>query len=348
MLSTNTRKSSGNRYFGVSDYYPFGMQMQGREFASGMGYRWGFEGIEKTNEITKEDNHYEFKFREYDPRIGRFWTVDPLKASYPWNSTFAFAENRPIDGIDLEGLEWQPVNSSGEKLDISKIGWETNVADYKWTGVDENGRVQGGTLHNATLKLSEFSVKYFETDCENKLPVVSEVNIVEKRTQNNLRSIHPAYRTSMIRFVQDLIHETGEEWVVTQGRRSVTEQNAIPSSNTNAKGDNSYHTWGLAIDVVPRNGTYDRIEAMTSSERLAYGRIGERNGLVWGGRWVKKEVRGKLIDKYGPEKGLEKIQAIIDAGMGWDPAHFEFSKGNRVNYLRTLKRDAQGYVIFPN
>jgi hypothetical protein len=34
--------------------------------------------------------------------------VDPLAPEYVWNSPYAFAENRVIDGIDLEGLEWWP------------------------------------------------------------------------------------------------------------------------------------------------------------------------------------------------------------------------------------------------
>ena len=33
-------------------------------------------------------------------------SVDPLARKYPWNSTYAFAENSPISGIDLEGLEY--------------------------------------------------------------------------------------------------------------------------------------------------------------------------------------------------------------------------------------------------
>lgn len=33
-------------------------------------------------------------------------SVDPLAKEYPWNSTYAFAENRVIDGLDLEGLEY--------------------------------------------------------------------------------------------------------------------------------------------------------------------------------------------------------------------------------------------------
>lgn len=41
----------------------------------------------------------------YDSRLGRFWSVDPLSNDYPWNSTFAFAENDVIQFIELEGLE---------------------------------------------------------------------------------------------------------------------------------------------------------------------------------------------------------------------------------------------------
>ncbi|MCF6133556.1 hypothetical protein [Flavobacterium wongokense] len=41
----------------------------------------------------------------HDPRIGRFFAVDPLFKKYPHNSTYAFSENRVIDGIELEGAE---------------------------------------------------------------------------------------------------------------------------------------------------------------------------------------------------------------------------------------------------
>ena len=32
--------------------------------------------------------------------------MDPLAAKYPWNSPYAFSENRVIDGVELEGLEY--------------------------------------------------------------------------------------------------------------------------------------------------------------------------------------------------------------------------------------------------
>ena len=49
-----------------------------------------------------------FEFRMHDTRIGRFWSVDPLAGKFPWNSSYAFAENRVVDGRELEGLEVAP------------------------------------------------------------------------------------------------------------------------------------------------------------------------------------------------------------------------------------------------
>lgn len=41
----------------------------------------------------------------HDPRLGRFFAVDPLTSKYPYNSTYAFAENSPISNVELEGKE---------------------------------------------------------------------------------------------------------------------------------------------------------------------------------------------------------------------------------------------------
>ena len=68
-------------------------------------YRYGFNGAEKDDELKGSGNTYSFKFRMYDARLGRFFSVDPMAFKYPWNSTYAFAENDVIRAIDLEGLE---------------------------------------------------------------------------------------------------------------------------------------------------------------------------------------------------------------------------------------------------
>jgi RHS repeat-associated protein len=87
----------------VVDYYPFGSAMAGRKYNQG-SYRYGFNGQEEDPEW--KDGAVVFEYRIHDARIGRFLSVDPLASEYPWNSTYAFAENRVIDGIDLEGKEF--------------------------------------------------------------------------------------------------------------------------------------------------------------------------------------------------------------------------------------------------
>jgi len=70
-------------------------------------YRFSFNGQEKDDEVKGIGISYSFQYRIYDARLGRFLSVDPLFKDYAWNSTYAFAENRIIDGIDLEGFEFQ-------------------------------------------------------------------------------------------------------------------------------------------------------------------------------------------------------------------------------------------------
>jgi RHS repeat-associated protein len=106
----------------VSDYYPFGMLMPDRIFTSNGGdYRFGFQGQEGDDEMSGEGNSYAFKYRIHDTRIGRFLSIDPLSRDYPWNSPYAFSENRLLDGIELEGLEFIPVHGVGKDINPTRF-----------------------------------------------------------------------------------------------------------------------------------------------------------------------------------------------------------------------------------
>ncbi len=88
------------------DYYPYGMLMPGRHAQQASGdYRYGFQGQESDDEIKGEGNSVNYKYRMHDPRIGRFFAIDPLAPKYPHNSPYAFSENSTIAFIELEGLE---------------------------------------------------------------------------------------------------------------------------------------------------------------------------------------------------------------------------------------------------
>ncbi|MDR3697046.1 RHS repeat-associated core domain-containing protein [Mucilaginibacter sp.] len=96
----------------ATDYYAFGMQMPGRNFSGGV-YRFGFNGKENDNETKGDGNQQDYGMRIYDPRLGRFLSVDPLTNKYPWYTPYQFAGNKPIQSIDLDGGEEEEKTKTG-------------------------------------------------------------------------------------------------------------------------------------------------------------------------------------------------------------------------------------------
>ena len=85
-------------------------------------YRYGFQGQEKDDEIKGEGNSYAFTFRMHDPRVGRFFAVDPLTSQYPHYTPYSFSGNKVIAFTELEGLEEQDYKESmSENFDVYNI-----------------------------------------------------------------------------------------------------------------------------------------------------------------------------------------------------------------------------------
>lgn len=73
------------------------------------------------SEVSGTGNQYDYGFRIYNPQIGRFLSVDPLTKSYPMLTPYQFASNRPIDGIDLDGLEWKKVETYNPETGVTNV-----------------------------------------------------------------------------------------------------------------------------------------------------------------------------------------------------------------------------------
>jgi RHS repeat-associated protein len=88
-----------------TDYYPFGMAMAENSYENVLETenKFKFQGQEHQDDFDL--NWYQFKWRMHDPAIGRFMTIDPLAEDYVHNSPYAFAENKVITFVELEGLE---------------------------------------------------------------------------------------------------------------------------------------------------------------------------------------------------------------------------------------------------
>ncbi|UMY66619.1 MULTISPECIES: DUF6443 domain-containing protein [unclassified Flavobacterium] len=105
-----------------NNYYPFGLKHENynvtkvdydRDDSGGnvivlapvtrLGYQYKYQGQELQDELGL--GWYAFKWRNYDPAIGRFMCIDPLAQEYEDYSTYQFASNQPVHAQDVEGLE---------------------------------------------------------------------------------------------------------------------------------------------------------------------------------------------------------------------------------------------------
>jgi len=86
-------------------YYPFGSVMPNANNLNAANHTYGFNGKENVDEISGSGNILDYGFRIYNPRLGKFLSVDPLTPSYPMLTPYQFANNTPIQAIDLDGLE---------------------------------------------------------------------------------------------------------------------------------------------------------------------------------------------------------------------------------------------------
>ena len=108
----------------ANDYYPFGSLEPGRTYAASIAgnYRYGFNGKENDNEVKGVGDQQDYGMRIYDPRVGRFLSIDPLTKKYPELTPYQFASNRPIDGIDLDGKEFSPAGyNNGNPRDQTAV-----------------------------------------------------------------------------------------------------------------------------------------------------------------------------------------------------------------------------------
>ena len=134
-------------------YYPFGMIMPGRKYSGGSVYRYGFNGKEYDNEIKGEGNQQDYGMRIYDTRIGRFLSVDPIAKKYPDLTPYQFSSNRPVDGIDIDGLEYASYkifvdkNKKVTKIELvytdyllKKVGTKGPGIEYVTIRVDEGNK----------------------------------------------------------------------------------------------------------------------------------------------------------------------------------------------------------------
>jgi RHS repeat-associated protein len=91
----------------------------------------------KTNEIAGEGNSFSTEFRQYDPRLGKWLSLDPLMEQFAWMSPFVGYDNNPILYVDPYGLE-STTEGDEKKKDGDKKGAEKENKD---SYIDKDGKL---------------------------------------------------------------------------------------------------------------------------------------------------------------------------------------------------------------
>jgi RHS repeat-associated protein len=111
-------------------------QTQG--FSTEMAYRFTFNGQETDNEL--DNGTLAFEYRIYDPRLGRFLSVDPLRKNFPWWGSYVFAGNMCIEHKELEGRQVDgnenETESNGEAANViwsCGMIWNNETREFEYT-----------------------------------------------------------------------------------------------------------------------------------------------------------------------------------------------------------------------
>lgn len=134
--------------------YPYGMPQPGRWWDSSLSsttYRYGFNGMETDPEVRDQaGNHFTTPFRQFDPRVARWWSNDPI--THSWESPYAAMAGNPIALADPLGLEGNTAsNPQGREteptdVNIGTAQWvkdgDTWIIETTMDGIDERHHTQ--------------------------------------------------------------------------------------------------------------------------------------------------------------------------------------------------------------
>lgn len=296
-------------------YYPFGLAVNEGTAPGAVPNKYLYQTKKYQDELGL--NWYDFTARQYDPQVGRFWGIDPAN-QFP--SGYTGQGNDPANNVDPTGMianssvtqtnsrnvdinegdrgyteDFSPGDDrfDGEHMDDAAWAWSVakqGESDNPDAGKNDKKNDKDKDDDNDDDKNNNTTNTTANTDpCKTWDPVTDQrISELDPRVQDPARD-----------FINYVEVETGVQLRIVQGMRTFDEQNALyaqgrtsvgPNATkdkplgsivTNAKGGQSYHNFGLAIDVViMKHGkpVWNRIPTNI-------GAMGIRHGFEWGANW---------------------------------------------------------------
>lgn len=181
----------------IQNYYPYGQELTGMTYNSS-DYRYGYNGMEKDNELKGNGNSYDFGARLYDPRVARWLSLDPLASKYPSVSPYNGMGNNPIIYLDPDGrvVVFAPGTSQDFKNKFSLAVQELNEAGLSGSLAQLEASpqiiyVQQGTGNDDQFQPSGTlgAIDYSTAAWHNSINGATNVNIIIWNPNNGLEVV---------------------------------------------------------------------------------------------------------------------------------------------------------------
>jgi hypothetical protein len=192
-----------------------------------------------------------YTFRMHDPRVGRFFARDPLATEYPWNSPYAFSENRVIDGIDLEGLEYYQATGSPHEADIldsfnPAFAFSSGMAAISNTVRKAKAKLYGDTSYTrVTVKVQNYVDIFSGAEASGTVVEAKQVNL---------------YNADPIDGVLDTVEVLGNVVGMGSKAKGLSKGAGVFLSKTATKGTIIKQTVTKSFEELAEGGAHGRIK----------------------------------------------------------------------------------------
>lgn len=156
----------------------------------------------------------------------------------------------------------------------------------------------------------------------------------DKISIERVESLHPDKKENFIAFIEELEETFDTTLRVVQAFRSFKQQDELYAQGrsdtskpkvTNARGGESFHCYGLAVDIIPLSGT---CQPQWNYDFEKFKPIAEKYGLTWGGSWKDydhyednlgfgpsgwRHLLTTYQNKQVDDKGFLKLETLVSA-----------------------------------
>ncbi len=157
-------------------------------------YLFGFNGVEKENDLYGEGNAYTTFFRAYNPRLARWMSIDPKADA--WQSPYTSMDNNPINLADPMGddvvngntAKKQKAAGNLKKADKALSTAQNNFKQYNGKTKGDFKGAERKAFKQAEKSLNQAQAKkdYWEAELNNQIELekITDQVIEEFRNTN--------------------------------------------------------------------------------------------------------------------------------------------------------------------